>query len=150
MKIQLIAALLIALPVLAAERQSSAVWTDEATAAREVDHFALIGEYVSIENSRAVQANLLSDGTFLVAVYKGGLPGKGWDQSKIDSRVLSPGELEALLAGYTKVERESPTLGKPSMTVEPWRSTRFSSYIRISSISAMCVATASVYLRFDP
>ena len=110
----LIAALLITLPALAAKRAPVPVWTNEITAAKEVEHFSLIGEYVSKEKGMAIQANLLKDGTFLVAVYKNGLPREGWDQSKIDSRVLSPGELEALLAGCTKVGRNSPTLGKPA------------------------------------
>jgi hypothetical protein len=111
---QLIAALLITLPVFAAKRAPVPVWTDAAKAAEDVEHFALIGEYVSSGNGLAIQSTLLMDGTFLVAVYQKGLPGEGWDQSEIDSRVLAPEELRDLLADYTKVQRNSPTLGQPA------------------------------------
>jgi hypothetical protein len=110
---QLIAALLITLPVLAAKRAPAPAWTGEATAAKDVEHYSLIGEYVSKERGTALQANLLHDEKFLVAIYQNGLPGEGWDQSKVDSRLLSPAELQALLMDCTKVERRSPSLGKP-------------------------------------
>jgi hypothetical protein len=110
------AILLLVLPLslFEAKRAPAPAWTDEATAVKEVEHYSLIGEYVSKEGGTALQANMLKDGTFLVAIYRKGLPGEGWDQSKVDSRVLSAGELEALLAGCTKVGRNSPTLGKPA------------------------------------
>jgi hypothetical protein len=106
--------LLLALPALAAKAPDMLAWTDAATAEKEVEHVALIGEYVAKDGKTALQANLLSDGNFLVAIYRDGLPGDGWDQSKIDSGKLAPDALATLLKSYTKVERESPTLGKPA------------------------------------
>ena len=74
--------------------------------------FARVGEYTSREGNSAIQANMLPDGTFLVAEYTGGLPGDGWDKSAIVSSVKSPEELETALEGYKKIERTSPTMGK--------------------------------------
>ena len=76
--------------------------------------FPLVGEYVSKDGKTAIQANMQPDGRFLVAEYAGGLPGDGWDQSAIVSSLKSADELKAAVKGFRKVERESPTLGKPA------------------------------------
>ncbi|WP_372847109.1 DUF1080 domain-containing protein [Pontiella sp.] len=107
-------ALLFALPALAAPTPAPPTWTDAATAEKEVEHFSMIGEYVAKAGKTALQANLLANGEFLVAIYQGGLPGDGWDQSNIDSRKMPAAHLTPLLAGYAKVERKSPTLGIPA------------------------------------
>ncbi|VGO11512.1 hypothetical protein PDESU_00056 [Pontiella desulfatans] len=106
--------LLASLSVHAAKPPETPSWTDAATAAKDVEHFDTIGEYVAKDGKTAIQANLLSDGEFLVALYQGGLPGDGWDLSKIDSKKMPAMALKELLASYSKVERESPTLGKPA------------------------------------
>ncbi|MEO0454399.1 MAG: DUF1080 domain-containing protein [Verrucomicrobiota bacterium] len=73
-------------------------------------HFPLVGEYVS--DHGALQANMLTDGSFLVAEYQKGLPGAGWDQSPIAHSKKSAEELKAILGAYEMVERVSPTMGK--------------------------------------
>lgn len=96
----------------AAKRSPVPVWTNAEFATREVEHFPMVGEYLSNSGSSAIQATLLKDGDFLVATYQNGLPGAGWDQSAIKSDKLNPEALKALLKGYTKTERTSPTMGK--------------------------------------
>jgi len=93
------------------------IWTDPETAAAEHPDFLLQGEYVGQQEGKAIglQAADIDEGTFLVATYQGGLPGAGWDQSEIDSKLLSRDELKALVSGMERVERESETLGlKPA------------------------------------
>ncbi|MDF7825648.1 DUF1080 domain-containing protein [Pontiellaceae bacterium B12227] len=75
--------------------------------------FPMVGEYVSNDGKTAFQANMLPDGTFLVARYTGGLPGAGWDKSAIDSSIKTTDQLKATVKDFQKVERTSPTLGKP-------------------------------------
>jgi len=104
--------LAISLSVQAATKKLEPVWTDVKTAARDVPHFTLVGEYVSRSGPCALQANLLPDGKFLVATYKGGLPGAGWDKTAILSQVMAPNDLQQLLQGFKKTERVSPTMGK--------------------------------------
>jgi len=96
------------------KRIPTTVYTDAESANRAVAGFPMVGEYVSNDQKSALQANLLKDGTFLVAIYQGGLPGDGWDRSALDSRKLTAGELKALLSNFRKLERESPTLGRPA------------------------------------
>ena len=105
-------ALVITLSVHAAEKKPEPVWTDAATAAKEVPNFGLIGEYVSRDKTGALQANLLPDGKFLVAIYQRGLPGAGWDKSEIVSKVMAPKDLQQLLKGFKKTERVSLSMGK--------------------------------------
>ena len=90
------------------------VWTDSEKAAAEVEGFPLVGEYLSRSGPSALQVTLLKDGDFLVAIYRGGLPGNGWDGSRIESRKLNSEALKAILEGYTKTDRESPTLEMPA------------------------------------
>ncbi|NQZ58547.1 MAG: DUF1080 domain-containing protein, partial [Lentisphaeraceae bacterium] len=79
---------------------------------KEHSGFKYQGEYK--KGSIAVQATVLKDGKFLVATYRGGLPGAGWDKTAIKSEVLSEGELQERVSDFTKVERVSPTMGKPA------------------------------------
>ncbi|MBG86687.1 MAG: hypothetical protein CMO80_07280 [Verrucomicrobiales bacterium] len=58
-----------------------------------------------------MQAAALDKGEFLVSVYQGGLPGAGWDKTKIDARQMSRSELKDLVKGMNRIERESDTLG---------------------------------------
>jgi len=104
----------LALYVHAAGSKTEAIWLDADTAAREVPHFELIGEYLSKDGHRAVQANLIPGDRFLVASYQGGLPGAGWDRTPIVSRVMAPDDLKELLRDFKKTVRVSPTMGKPA------------------------------------
>jgi hypothetical protein len=88
------------------------VYSDVESATQAHADFPMLGEYVSNNGNTALQATLLKDGDFLVATYQGGLPGDGWDKKSIQSEKLTPGTVKALLKGYTKTERVSPTLGK--------------------------------------
>jgi hypothetical protein len=94
----------------AAKDSSAYLSVAEATAARP--DFPMAGEYVSTDWKTALQASMLHDGSFLVAEYIGGLPRAGWNRSAITSSVKKADELKTMLAGYTKTERTSPTLGK--------------------------------------
>jgi len=97
-----------------AKKEKVKAWTDAKTAAAEHPGFALQGEYKTKkgDSTIAIQATVLKDGKFLVATYKGGLPGEGWDKSKIESKVLSQEEVKSLTASMEKVVRISPTMGK--------------------------------------
>jgi hypothetical protein len=108
------AALGLALTAHAAEKKPVPVWTDVNKAAQEVPHYALVGEYISRGEPGALQANLLPDGKFLVAIYQGGLPGPGWDKATIVSKVMAPNDLQQLLKGFKKTKRVSPSMGKPA------------------------------------
>ena len=97
-----------------AKRKPIKVWTDSKSAAKEHPGFLLQGEYISKNSNQtiAVQATVLNDGNFLVASYRGGLPGAGWDKSKIGSKILDTAALKTLITSMKKVTRVSPTMGK--------------------------------------
>ncbi len=111
-KITLLAALAVSISSFSADLPFTPVWNDAETAAKEVEHFDLIGEYVSSDGKTAVQANILNNGQFLVATYNGGLPGAGWDQSAIQSELMDAAGLKTKLNGYRKTVRTSPTIGE--------------------------------------
>lgn len=109
------AACFLALGLCAAEKAvKPPAWTDPETAAAEHPDFLLQGEYAGkIDGENAgVQAAALDGGKFLVLRYQGGLPGAGWDGGDRESEVLDRADLEALVEGLDRVERESPTLGQ--------------------------------------
>lgn len=97
-----------------APKKGVKVWTDAETAKAEHPAFSIQGEYKGTESGSdiAIQATVLKDGNLLVAKYKGGLPGAGWDKSKIDSKVMSLEEVKSLVSKMEKVNRVSPTMGK--------------------------------------
>lgn len=105
---------LISIQANSASKEKVKVWTDAETAKAEHPGFAVQGEYKGKNDGAAiaVQATVLNDGKFLVATYQGGLPGAGWDKSKIKSQVLSLEEVKSLTASMEKVNRVSPTMGK--------------------------------------
>ncbi|MDF7807341.1 DUF1080 domain-containing protein [Pontiellaceae bacterium B12219] len=104
---------LASLTVQAAKPAPVPMYTDPQSANEAVAVFPKVGEYISNDGKTAIQVNLLPEGTFLVARYSGGLPGDGWDRSPIESSIQTADELETALSGFKKVERKSPTLGKP-------------------------------------
>ena len=109
----LYAVVLFSLPALAAKPAPVPTYMNIEEAVAAHPNFLIIGEYVSKNRKTAIQANMLSDSTFLVAQYKNGLPDEGWNKSAIISSVKTAEELNAALNGFQKVERESPTFGKP-------------------------------------
>ncbi len=96
------------------EKKAIDVWTDPDVAAKEHADFLLQGEYTgTIEGkAAAIQAADLDSGSFLVAIYQGGLPGAGWDKSAIVSKKLDRAALKALVMDLEKVDRVSETMGK--------------------------------------
>ena len=87
-------------------------YTDSKEAVRSHENYILVGEYIAKDSRTALQANMLPSGHFLVAIYQGGLPGAAWDGSKIDSKVMDADSLKTRLSEYTRMDRQSPTLGK--------------------------------------
>lgn len=101
--------LLAALPTFAADPPPSVYITPE-TAAADPD-FALQGEYTG--NGAGVQVVAQGKGSFLAMVYRGGLPGAGWngaDRQETDEDAAGIADLIKALS-LKKVERKSPTLG---------------------------------------
>lgn len=99
-----------------AARKPGKLWTDPQKAVAEHPDFLIQGEYSGKMDGKpvGVQAADIDNGKFLVTVYPGGLPGDGWDQSKIDAKLLDRDDLKKLVKEMKRVERESPTLGKPA------------------------------------
>ncbi len=110
----ILAVVFIVLSGYAAKQAPVPPYGDPAQAALAVADFPMVGEFASTDGKTALQANMLKDGSFLVAIYQGGLPGAGWDHSAIHSSVKSAEDLKTALSGFQKIERESPTLGKPA------------------------------------
>lgn len=89
-------------------------WTDSGRAAAEHPDFLIQGEYKGMLDGATVgvQAADIDAGKFLVSVYRGGLPGAGWDGTGINVSVLERDELKARVKELKRVERTSPTMGK--------------------------------------
>jgi len=107
---------LLAVAAFAARLPPTPEYMDAKSAVKAHADFPLVGEYVATAGGKALQANMLKDGTFLVAEYQKGLPGAGWDGSAIASSVKTAEELKAALAGFKKAERTSVTMGKRAPT----------------------------------
>ncbi len=71
--------------------------------------FGLQGEYVA--DDRCIQVVAQGDGEFLVVLYRGGLPGAGWDGSEREDFDEDAEGVAAVIEGFEKITRESPTLG---------------------------------------
>jgi len=95
------------------------IWTDPVKAAAEHPDFLIQGEYVGALHGKAVgvQAADINDGKFLVSIYEGGLPGEGWNKSKINVSLKGRDELRALVKSLKRVERTSPSIGRPAPAV---------------------------------
>ena len=96
-------------------------------AAQAGPDYAAQGEYVGESKSKqklGLQKIAKGDGKFEVVLYQGGLPGDGWDKST--PQRLAPDAEEVKYVTWTKVERQSPTLGaKPPEGEGPHRLDRF-------------------------
>ena len=109
---KLLTALLL-LPILAASaapKKGGPIWTDPEKAAQENPDFLVQGEYAS--PGVGFQVVALGKGQFQVSQYTGGLPGAGWDGSKIAHHSGAADVVKKLVEGSERVGRESPTLGK--------------------------------------
>ena len=98
-------------PLACAAPGKGPIWTDPAIAAKESADFLLQGEYVDKANKKAIQLVALGKGWFHASIYKGGLPGAGWDKSPIEAKRGETADMKALVKGMEKVERKSPSLG---------------------------------------
>lgn len=109
---KLITTLLAVLAVtsLANAKKPGNVWTDPVKAAAADPKFKFIGEYKDAKKEYH-QVALLANGDFLVTSYKVGFPGRGWDGSPADSRVMKQEGLDALLKSAERINYSSPTLG---------------------------------------
>lgn len=97
-------------PVASAKKVKA--WIDPVKADAEHELFKYIGEYAGADGKSFHQVSALKTDDFLVTSYQGGFPGRGWDTSPADSRVLKQDDLEALLKDAKKVNYVSPTMGK--------------------------------------
>tara|TARA_R110002096_G_scaffold200639_9_gene384692 strand:+ start:3913 stop:4854 length:942 start_codon:yes stop_codon:yes gene_type:complete len=98
----------------AADSSKPGTWVDPETALAEHPAFAIQGEYLGEKDGAklGVQASAMDGDKFLVSSYQGGLPGADWDRSPVTSQVLEGKAFSAYIEGLTKIERESPTMGK--------------------------------------
>jgi len=96
---------------LAWAKKPANTWIDPVKAATEHPKFQFIGEYSDAQETVFHQVTLLKTDDYLVSTYKAGLPGRGWDKSPVDSRVLDQGELDSLLKSAVRIEYVSPTMG---------------------------------------
>ncbi len=79
-------------------------WTEATTAAKESTAFAFLGEY--LDGERAIQV-VPAEGRFYLSIYQGGLPGAGWDGTKIEHEWIEANEIQSRLDGLNKVDRSS-------------------------------------------
>lgn len=99
----------LALVFSASSMLAAPVWTDPVKAAAEYPDFKIQGEYVG--EDRAAQVVAIGKGQFQISEYAKGLPGAGWDESKIGKTVGDAAFVAKQLEGFSQVEREVPTLG---------------------------------------
>ena len=93
-----------------AQSKGGPIWIDPAKAAAENPDFLLQGEYANA--SKGFQVIALGKGKFHISVFNGGLPGAGWDRSKIGQIQADSNSLKGHLGQAKRVERKSPTLGQ--------------------------------------
>ena len=91
-------------------KQAGPIWTDPAKAKAENADFMFQGEYV--KGDLAYQVIAVGKGNFHTSIYQGGLPGAGWDGSKISQQRGNTEEIGKLIKGSERTERISPTMGK--------------------------------------
>ena len=106
----LLCALLVLQTACAKEQAKGPIWTDPAKAAAENPDFSIQGEYAN--TGSGVQVIALGKGQFHCSIYKGGLPGAGWDKLKIESKTGDAEVVNTVTSGMKRTERQSPTLGE--------------------------------------
>ena len=82
---------------------------DTPEAASQDPDFLLQGEYE--KPGSGIQVVAQGAGEFLVVIYKGGLPGSGWNGGDRQTVEADRDDVADLIDGYSKAERKSPTLG---------------------------------------
>lgn len=104
-------AVIFAASLLPAAESDTMTYATPEEAAADPD-FPVQGEYAAEGIGTHVVA--LGDGKFSVVMYKGGLPGDGWDKSERSVTELDTAGVKAVIAEHKlkKVERKSETLGE--------------------------------------
>ena len=82
---------------------------ETAEAASKDPDFKVQGEYAAEDAGAQVIA--LGEGKFLAVLYRGGLPGAGWDMKSKATAEGDATQMAGLLKSLKKTERQSPTLG---------------------------------------
>ena len=82
---------------------------DTPDAAAADPDFSVQGEYT--KDGGGLQVVALGDGEFFIKVFKGGLPGAGWDGQKPTEIEGETDDVIDIAEDYTRVVRKSPTLG---------------------------------------
>jgi len=96
-------------PIHASARPKHAAWTDPETAARECPDFPIQGEYAGGETG--VQVIARGKGEFEAVIFKGGLPGAGWEPG--NDRIVLRGKRDG-----DKVRFHAPGNDTPVATLE--------------------------------
>jgi len=81
---------------------------DPETAMKDPD-FLIQGEYK--KDGAGIQVAAMGGGKFFCSSLKGGLPADGWDGKTVTTTLGDAAAVKALVEGYTRVERTSPTAG---------------------------------------
>ncbi|MBK1875997.1 3-keto-disaccharide hydrolase [Pelagicoccus mobilis] len=89
---------------LSAKPAPTPTWTDASTAAKEHPGFDYLGEYK--KGKTALQV-VPAEGRFYLSIYRGGLPGAGWDGGRIKHEWVELDAIKARLKGFKKVDRSS-------------------------------------------
>lgn len=105
---------LVACTAFAAPEDEVATWTDPDVAADEHVGYSLQGEYLSGSEGQRIglQVAALDKGRFHVLEYRGGLPGAGWDGSKVKTEIAETKYVVARVDEMKPIHRKSPTMGK--------------------------------------
>lgn len=82
---------------------------DTPEAAKADPDFAVQGEY--LKDGSGVQVVAQGDGDFLIVIFKGGLPGAGWNGRDRQTVEGDNDDAADLTEGYQRVDRKSSTLG---------------------------------------
>lgn len=93
----------------AAELRGGPIWISPDLAATENADFLVQGEYTS--DTHGYQVVALGKKRFHISIYDGGLPGGGWDRSKIKAVTAWGDSVKSQIGDAKRVERRSPTLG---------------------------------------
>jgi hypothetical protein len=87
--------------------EKTPTWTNYNKAMKEHPHFRFQGEYIKENQGDGVLALqvLSTEGKFYTSLYQGGLPGEGWNGSKVTHQWVNEDNIERFIKAYKKVNR---------------------------------------------